>query len=164
MRSDPNTFSEIVRTYQKTLYWYIRRLVVIHEDAEDILQDTFARAYRHLWTLREEGALKGWLLRIATNEVNRYFRRKKDALPLEAYREALFAETAEESAREVDAAARQLTAALTDLSPLQRQVFCLRYYEEMDYGQISRITGAPEASLRVSYHLAKEKIKKEILL
>ena len=164
MRSDPNTFSEIVRTYQKTLYWYIRRLVVVHEDAEDILQETFAKAYRHLWTLRDEGALKGWLLRIATNEVNRYFRRKPATLPLEDYREALLSQTADEESCDVRAAADRLPAALAELGPVQRQVFCLKYYEDLDYRQISRITGIREESLRVSYHYAKEKIKKEILI
>ncbi len=68
------SFADIVRMYQQPLYWYIRRVTIVHEDAEDILQETFMKAYKHLWQLRDPGALKPWLMRIATNELNRYFK------------------------------------------------------------------------------------------
>ena len=169
MRNDEHTFSEIVRTYQKPLYWYIRRIVGVHEDAEDILQNTFARAYDKLWTLRDEGALKPWLFRIATNEVNRHYRKSRHR-PDPGYDvdstcgpEELISDDGTEDMVLFREAEARLPGAIAGLSLLQREVFCLKYYEEMDYDQISVLTGKSKNCLRVSYHQAKKKIKMEIL-
>lgn len=152
-------FPEIVRTYQQPLYWYIRRIVLVHEDAEDILQETFLKAYRNLWTLRSHQALKAWLYRIATNETNRYFKRRRGVTSLDAlaHREPV-ADEPVSAAR----ACRAVSSAILQMSPLQRQVFCLKYYDEMDYEQISRITGSGKNTLMVSYHEARKKVEKEI--
>lgn len=153
------TFQDVVRTYQQPLYWYIRRIVLVHEDAEDILQETFIKAYRNLWSLRSEAALKAWLYRIATNEVNRYFRRHRDSLPIEEFRTV---EPGGSDAASADSVSKVISAAMLRMSPLQKEVFCLKYYDDMDYDDISRITGSNKNSLMVSYHEAKKKIEKEI--
>jgi RNA polymerase sigma-70 factor (ECF subfamily) len=157
------SFPDIVRMYQQPLYWHIRRVVIVHEDAEDILQETFMKAFRHLWQLRSAEALRPWLFRIASNELNRYFR-KHPALPsLEELPASSCCSLSEVQETDLPAAAAQVvSAAMLQMSPLQRQVFSMRYYEDMDYDQISRITGASKNVLAVSYHEARKKIEKQI--
>lgn len=165
MSSPGISFSEIVRLYQQPLYWYIRKIVLIHEDTEDILQETFIKAYRHLWTLRDTNALKSWLYRIATNEINRYFKKHKKDISLSDVDSAemeLYESLVSTDSPPPQKADGIISAALLRMSPLQRQVFCLRYYEELDYEQISRITGSNKNTLTVSYHQACRKIEKEI--
>lgn len=157
------SFADIVRMYQQPLYWYIRRVAIVHEDAEDILQETFMKAYKHLWQLRNQGALKPWLMRIATNELNRYFKRRPVVSSMEELPDHTWAFVQESPGTDVPKAASGLiSAALLKMSPLQRQVFSLRYYEELDYDEISRITGSNKNTLMVSYYEARKKIEKEI--
>ncbi|MBR0290904.1 MAG: RNA polymerase sigma factor [Bacteroidales bacterium] len=157
------SFADIVRMYQQPLYWYIRRVTIVHEDAEDILQETFMKAYKHLWQLRNQGALKPWLMRIATNELNRYFKRRPVVSSMEELPDHTWAFVPESPGTDVPKAASGLiSAALLKMSPLQRQVFSLRYYEELDYDEISRITGSNKNTLMVSYYEARKKIEKEI--
>lgn len=153
------SFPEIVRMYQQQLYWYIRRIVLVHEDAEDILQETFVRAYRNLWKLRDSDSLKPWLYRIATNEINRYFRRRREVVPMEHLPDSEPAGTDTVTSGKV---AEIISSAFLQMSPLQREVFSLKYYEDLDYVQISRITGSSTNTLMVSYHEARKKIEKEI--
>ena len=153
------SFPEIVRKYQQPLYWYIRKTVLVHEDSEDILQETFIKAYRHLWKLRSRDSLKPWLYRIATNEMNRYFSRHRESVPIDKLR---IEECVEGDAVSPEKAAKLVSAAILQMTPLQRQVFCLKYYDEMDYDEISSITGSSKNSLMVSYHEARKKIEKEI--
>lgn len=153
------SFPEIVRMYQKPLYWYIRRVVLVHEDSEDILQETFIKAYRHLWKLRNPDTLKGWLYKIATNEMNRYFRTRGRIVFQESIPDS---ETVTQDVMSEGRVAGIISAAFLQMSPLQREVFSLKYYDEMDYDSISRITGSSKNTLMVSYHNARKIIEKEI--
>jgi len=153
------SFPEIVRMYQKPLYWYIRRVVLVHEDAEDILQETFVKAYRHLWKLRDPDTLKGWLFKIATNEIRRYFRSRKGTVLMESIPDS---ETVLQGDVSEGRVAGIISAAFLQMSPLQREVFSLKYYDGMDYDGISRITGSSKNTLMVSYHNARKIIEKEI--
>lgn len=153
------SFPEIVRSYQQPLYWYIRRIVLIHEDSEDILQETFIKAYRHLWMLRSDDALKPWLYKIASNEIRRYFTRQRENVPLESTADM---EVVEQDSISPARASEIISSAILQMSPLQREVFILRYYEGLEYDRISQITGASRNTLMVSYHEAKKKIEKEI--
>ena len=155
---DRHRFSLIVQEYSQPLYWHIRRLVVSHDDAEDILQETLVKAYRHLWTLQNPSSLRAWLYRIATNEANRFLsRRVKSEEMSEVLVGKLFA--SEYVNYEMDAEVK-LQKAILSLPAQQRTVFCLKYYDEMDYDEISKITGSKPETLKVSYHYAKEKVKK----
>ena len=158
MSSERNTFETIVHKYSHPLYWYIRRIVVSHEDAQDILQETFIKAYRHLWQLRSGDRLKAWLYRIATNEAGRFLTKNRSTEQITAMLEEKLA--APQHIDNADEAEIKLQKALLKLSPQQKTVFCLRYYDEMDYRQIAKITGSKIETLKVSYHYAKEKIKK----
>ena len=152
-------FNEIVHLYQQPVYWYIRRVVLIHEDAEDILQETFIKAYKRMWQLREKDALKGWLYAIATNEIRRYFKSHRDNVPMEILPSEDLADSESVSANNV---CQIISSALLEMTPLQREVFSLRYYDNMDYDSIAIITGSNKNTLMVSYHEARKKIEKEI--
>ena len=157
------SFEDIVRMYQQPLYWYIRRVTIVHEDAEDILQETFMKAYRHFWQLRSPSSMKPWLLRIATNEMNRYFSKRQAVSSLDELPNYEFAGLLESPGDDVPkAASGVISAAILKMSPLQRQVFNLRYYEELNYDEIGRITGSNTNTLMVSYHQARKIIEKEI--
>lgn len=150
-------FKDIVHEYSQMLYWHIRRMVITHEDAEDVLQETLVKAYRKLWTLRKREALKTWLYRIATNEANRHLSRKRDAEELSGILESTL-----ESKSYVDVSSEaeiRLQKALLILSEMQRTVFSLKYYDELGYDEIAAICNSNPASVRVIYHNAKEKVK-----
>ena len=159
MGSSKMSFREIVCIYQQPLYWYIRRVVLVHEDSEDILQETFLKAYRHLWTLRSGNALKSWLFKIATNEIKRYFRGRRETVSKDSIPDF---ETVDQNCISEGKVSEIISAAVTQMSPLQREVFSLKYYDDMEYDEISRITGASKNTLMVSYHEARKKIEKEI--
>lgn len=161
MKADEKTFEAIVREYSRPLYWHIRRMVVDHDDASDVLQETFVRAYRYLWTVRDQEKLGVWLYRIATNEANRFLRSLKKGVELGDYLVQKL-EASEHVDFTKDAEIKMQKALLT-LTPQQRTVFNLKYYDDMDYPQIAKITGSREQTLRVAYHYAMEKVKKYIL-
>lgn len=160
MSSYDSIFTAMVNTYTEQLYWHIRRLVVSHEDAQDVLQETFMKAYRKLWTLRDRSAARAWLYRIATNEAMRQLGRRKE-------QEQLSAELMERIADEryinlEDIAGIRLQKAIARLSPMQRTVFCLKYFDDMDYEEISYITGTKTDALKANWHLAKKNVEQYI--
>ena len=157
MRSTDSNISAIVKQFSEPLYWHIRRLVVSHEDAEDILQDCFVKAFRKLWQLRDEKSLKPWLYRIASNEVNSFYKRRMRTEELSS--ELLERLEESEYINLEDAAGVSLQKAILGLSPQQRLVFCLKYYEDMDYEQISYVTGSRPETLKVVWHNARKKVE-----
>ncbi|WP_295935520.1 RNA polymerase sigma factor [uncultured Alistipes sp.] len=170
---DPATrraaFDRLVGEYLRPLYWHARRLVVGHEDAEDIVQETFIRAYDKVDTFRggyEE--LNAWLYRIATNMALTTLRRRKTGFfsSLDDVGKALAGRVAEESGQDADQLLVRFQQAVLELPLKQRLVFNLRYYEEMPYEQIAGVLGQREQTLKVNYHHAvrklKEKLKQEI--
>lgn len=160
--SDPERgFKMLMDHYQQSIYWHIRRLVVSHEDAEDILQEVFIRVFRHLGEFREESSLGTWIYRIATNECLRFLNnRREQAVSAEEVQEELMGKlmASDYVDYENEMAVRFQQAILT-LPEKQRIVFNLRYYDELDYDEISRITETKVDTLKVNYHYAKEKIK-----
>lgn len=154
-------FEQIVYTYQEPLYWHLRRLVVRHEDAEDLLQEVFVQAYRSIGQLRDESALRPWLYRIATNAAYRHLRRHRETpLSTEEVSKVLLDRLESSSYVDYDGASGvRFQQALLTLSEQQRAVFTMRYYDELSYGEIAEVVGTSEASLRVSYHNACNRIK-----
>lgn len=152
-------FEAIVREYSQPLYWYIRRMVVCHEDAEDLLHDTFSSLFLHFWQIRDSSKTRAWLYAVATNKANRFLRRKARELrcdDISDYLVEMFDDTGYinyEKAAGVD-----LQKAVLKLPRAQQLVFNLRFFDEMEYEEISIITGTRIPTLRVNYHLAKQKI------
>lgn len=160
MMAREKIFTEIVNRYTEQLYWHIRRLVVSHEDARDILQETFIKAYKHLWQVRDKDSVKAWLYRIATNEAFRHLGKKKTT---EEITEALLERLEEpEYINLRDIAGIELQKAIARLSPMQRTVFCLKYFDELDYKEISYITGTKPEALKANWHLARKKVEQYI--
>lgn len=156
-------YENIIKQYSEPLYWHIRRLVVCHEDAQDLLQDTLSSVFLNLWQIRDPAKTKAWLYAVATNKANRFLRKKARELRCEDISEHL-CEIIESSAF-VDyekAAAIDLHKAVLKLPKAQQLVFNLKFFDEMEYEEISRITGSSIDSLRVNYHIAKKKVTKYI--
>ena len=157
------TFEEVLKEFEQPLYWHIRRMVASHDDASDILQETFIHIYKGLGSLSEKAALRSWVYRIATNECLRFLSRRKE---ISLTDENSFLADQLESSPGVDlsdGAALRFQKALLALSPQQRTVFTLRYYDDLSYEEIAEVTGSSVQTLKVAYHYAKEKIKNAII-
>ena len=158
-------FTEIVKAYSERLFWYVRRYVSSHEDADDLVQDIFIKIWAALPSFRGESQLFTWLYRIATNEALNYVRRQKVRAML------TFRPIDDEIERKVDEdpwfngdeAERTLMKALQKLPLKQRVVFSMRYFEDMGYEEISEVTGTSVGALKASYHIACGKLKDELL-
>lgn len=155
------SFEQIVRTYGPRLYAHIRRLVVVHDDAEDLLQNVWAKVWQKLPQYRAEAQLYTWLYRIAHNEALDHLRREKRRRnePLEGPALWLGAVQNTAFAPDTDETVRLLHAALLQLPERQRSVFELRYFEDMTYEQIADILQVSEGALKASYHHAVKKVE-----
>lgn len=158
-------FEEVLATYQQPMYWHIRRMVVDHDDAQDVLQETFIKVYKSLPSLKDPAALRTWLYRITTNECLRHLQQRREAAMSTIDNGELLMDSLMESDH-VDydnEMAVKFQQAILSLTDQQRLVFNLRYYDEMPYEEISALTGSSVDSLKVTYHNAKEKVKARVL-
>ena len=154
-------FNEIVKDYSERVYWHVRRFVNNHEDADDLVQEIFLKIWTALPSFRGEAQLFTWIWRIATNETLNWIRREKVRAALR------FTTIDAEMERRIDsdpffdgdAADRALSKAVAKLPEKQRQVFILRYYDEMPYEEMSAILGTSVGALKASYHIAQEKVR-----
>lgn len=150
------TFSLLVRTHSETLYWHIRHMVGSHDDANDILQNTFTKAWMGLDGFLGNAKVLTWLYRIATNETITFIERNSRAV-FEDIDTAATAIAADEWF-DGDHLQARLQAAIQSLPPKQRMVFNMKYYEEMKYEEMSTILGTSTGALKASYHIAVKKI------
>lgn len=160
--NDPSTkeaaFTHLVREYQEQLYWQIRRMVVVHDDADDVLQNTFIKAWSAIDSFRGESRLQTWLFRIAINESLNHLSKKKQVFYLDQ-EEGSFADTlASDSYFDGDEVQRQFQTAINALPEKQRLVFNLKYFDEMKYEDMSDLLGTSIGALKASYHHAVKKI------
>jgi len=158
-------FTAIIRKYQEKLYWHIRRMVVEHEDANDVLQNVFIRVWNGLENFREDSQLYTWLYRIATNECLSYLeqQKRKSALPLDETESGLSNKVIADKYFDPNKLEWKLQLAIQQLPEKQRIVFTLRYYDEMPYEEMSRVLDTSEGALKASYHHAVKKIEDYIL-
>ena len=154
-------FNLIVRKYQERLYWHIRKMVISHEDADDVLQNTFVKAYEGLDKFREDASLFTWLYRIATNESLTFLNKKRNRffLPIGDYQQHLERTLESEPHFDGDELQAKLQKAIISLPEKQRLVFNMKYFDEMKYEDISAILGTSVGALKASYHHALRKIK-----
>ncbi len=162
---NPNyAFNLIVRKHQEAVYWLVRRMVVSHDDANDIMQDVFLKAWQGLPSFRKDAALFTWLYRIATNESLSFLKKKKNRfmLPLVDVSKQL------EETLEADVYYRgsdiekTIQKAILKLPDKQRAVFNMRYHDEMKYEEMAEVMGTSVGALKASYHHAVKKIEKYI--
>lgn len=159
-------FDRLIEQYGDRLYWHIRRVVVQHEEAEDVLQETFARAFTSIDDFRgdNESSLMAWLYRIATNlSINALRKRKRWALAsIDSIRNDLMATFEQEIDHSADEIVVRLQKAVLALPTKQRLVFNMRYYDELSFEQISTATGQSVSTLKTNYHYAVKKIKEQV--
>lgn len=151
-------FTRIVQEYQKPLYWHIRRIVLFHDDADDVLQNTFIKAWNAVESFRGESSLQTWLFRIAINESLNLLNKKRPAVSLEGAEGNVAASLASDSYFDGDKLQEQFQTAINTLPDKQRIVFNLKYFNEMKYEDMSSLLGTSIGALKASYHHAVKKI------
>ena len=154
-------FRELVRDYGPLLHRHLFRMLPGAADVDDVLQNTMVKAYRNLGSFRAESKLSTWLYRIATNEALTWLRsQQRRSKRTSSYDPVTLASVspAADVYFDGDAAQAQLRAALEELPPKQRAVFCFRYFDDLPYQEIAAITGTSAGGLKASYHLAVKKI------
>ena len=154
-------FGEAIRAYTEPLYWQIRRLVDNHDDANDLLQNTFMKAWQSLENFRGDARLSTWLHKIAINESLTFLEREKrcQTLSLDDPESSASARIEADTMIDGDALALKLRKAVAMLPEKQRLVFNMRYFDEMKYEDISEIVGTSVGALKASYHHAVKKIE-----
>lgn len=155
-------FRELVVQYQQRLYWHIRRIVLNHQDADDVLQETFIKVFRNIDGFKGESRLYSWMYRIATNESLSFLRRNSHLQDQSTgdIQDYLVQSLAADPYFDGDQAELELQRALAGLPEKQRLVFNMRYFEALKYEEISEILETSVGGLKASYHLAVKKIEK----
>ncbi len=157
-------FNGIVKQYSERLYWHVRRFTGSHEDTDDLLQEIFLKIWNALPSFRGEAQVYTWVWRIATNETLNWLRREKVRAALR------FSSLDDEMDRRILSdpyfngtdAQRELSRAVARLPEKQRQVFVMRWWDDLSYEEISAITGTSVGALKASYHIAQEKIRASV--
>lgn len=160
-----SAYTQLIKKYQEKLYWHIRRMVVDHDDANDVLQNVLIRVWNGLESFKENSQLYTWLYRVATNECLTFLeqQKKKASVSLDSISSSL--ENKIKADRHFDANKLEwkLQLAIQQLPEKQRVVFTLRYYDEMPYEEMSRVLETSEGALKASYHHAVKKVEDYIL-
>lgn len=158
-------YTALIKKYQEKLYWHIRRIVVDHDDANDVLQNVFIRVWNGLENFREDSQLYTWLYRIATNECLTFIEKEKKraAVSLSDVESGLSEKVKADKDFDASKLEWKLQLAIQQLPEKQRVVFTLRYYDEMPYEEMSRVLETSEGALKASYHHAVKKIEDYIL-
>jgi RNA polymerase sigma factor (sigma-70 family) len=158
-------FTDIIKKYQEKLYWHIRRMVVQHDDANDVLQNVFIRVWNGLENFREDSQLYTWLYRIATNECLTFLEqlKKRSVQSLSDDESGLSNKIKADKYFDSNKLEWKLQLAIQQLPEKQRIVFSLRYYDEMPYEEMSRVLETSEGALKASYHHAVKKIEDYVL-
>lgn len=161
----PRVFARITEKYARKLYWHIRRLVVDHDDADDVLQNTLIRAWNGLPLFRQDARLYTWLYRIATNESLNFLeqKRRRLAVSLDELPEHLSSQLRAEPGFDADRLEWRIQLAIQQLPEKQKLVFSLRYFDEMPYEEMSRVLGTSVGALKASYHHAVKKVERLVL-
>ena len=159
-------FNLIVRKYQKRVYWHIRRIVIDHDDADDVTQNTFIKAWKGLDNFKEDSQLFTWLYRIATNESLTFIKQKKAHLNVSFgdVEYSLGNSLTDTTYFKGDAIQKKLQLAILTLPEKQRIVFNMKYFEEMKYEDMSQVLETSVGALKASYHHAVKKIEDYITL
>ena len=157
-------FKILIKEYQQPLYWHIRKIVFDHEDADDVLQNTYIKVFKNIKNFRGESKLFSWMYRIASNEALTFIKQKsrKLGLSLNEFNEKQVNQLEADVYFEGGAIALKLQLAVANLPEKQRLVFNLKYYEELKYDEISEILETSVGGLKASYHHAVKKIKNEL--
>lgn len=154
-------FEELVVLYKERLYWHIRKIVISHADADDVLQNTFIKIFKNIKGFKGNSKLFSWMYRIATNEAITFLNKqaKKSNLPIEEYQKELRTSLQQDELFDGDAIQLILQKAIAELPQKQQLVFNMKYFDELKYNEISEILDTSVGALKASYHHAVKKIE-----
>ncbi|MEN8117243.1 MAG: RNA polymerase sigma factor [Bacteroidota bacterium] len=154
-------FHVLVKKYQKRLYWHIRKIVMNHDDADDVLQNTFLKVWRSIDNFREESSLYTWLYRIATNESITFLnsKKKKNIMPLNEVSDYLMENLMSDPFLDGDEIQIKLQKAILRLPEKQRLVFNMKYFDDLKYDDMAKVLDTSVGALKASYHHAVKKVE-----
>lgn len=167
-RDDNNSsygFNLLIKKYQQKIYWNIRRILINHEDTNDVVQNTFIKVWENINSFREDSKLYTWLYRIATNEALLFLKKKKrkNLLNFDDYEYKLINQLKDDNYFSGDEIQMKLQKAIIGLPVKQKLVFNLKYFDDLKYKEISEILNTSVGALKASYHIAVKKIEKYIV-
>ncbi len=154
-------FEVVIDTYKERLYWHIRKIVLDHDDTDDILQNTFIKVYRNIESFKGDSKLFSWMYRIATNEALTFLKSKSKRMGVDSVelQERMVANLQSDVYFEGDEIQMKLQQAIATLPEKQKLVFNMKYFEDLKYEEISDILETSVGGLKASYHLATKKIE-----
>ncbi len=155
-------FVLLINQYKEKLYWHIRRIVISHNDADDVIQNVFIKVFKNIHSFKGQSSLYTWIFRIATNESLSFIRKKQRQSMFIEYAELVESTLSSDPYFNGDDVQKMIKKVIARLPEKQMLVFNLRYYEEMKYEDISTVLGGSVGGLKASYHHALKKVKKYI--
>ncbi|MDO1501002.1 RNA polymerase sigma factor [Winogradskyella maritima] len=157
-------FRELLSLYKERLYWHIRKIVISHDDTDDVLQNTFIKVYRSIEKFKGDSKLFSWMYRIATNEAITQLNKnaKRQQLSSEEHKTRLINNLEADVYFEGDAIQKKLQQAIATLPEKQQLVFNMKYFDDIKYKEMSKILDTSEGALKASYHHAVKKIESYI--
>lgn len=158
-------FKDLVTMHKERLYWHVRKMVINHDDTDDVLQNTFVKIYKNIHNFKEESKLYSWMYRIATNEAISFInqRAKKNNSSTEEVQQTLINNLTADDYFDGDAAQLKLQKAIATLPQKQQLVFNMKYFDNLKYQDMSEILETSVGALKSSYHIAVKKIEEYIL-
>jgi len=158
-------FKELLKQYKERLYWHIRKIVINHDDTDDVLQNTFIKVYKNIGKFKEDSKLYSWMYRIATNEAITFInqRAKKNNSATEEVQLTILNNLTADDHFDGDEAQLKLQKAIATLPQKQQLVFNMKYFDAIKYREMSEILETSEGALKASYHIATKKIEEYIL-
>jgi len=160
-RTRDTAFTQLVKKYQERLYWHIRRMLVEHEDTNDVLQNVFIKVWKNLGDFREESNLYTWMYRIATNETLTWLdqQKRRSSISVADGESDLSNKLVAQKGFDANKLEWKLQQAIQALPEKQRVVFNLRYYDEMPYEEMATVLDTSVGALKASYHHAVKKVE-----
>jgi len=160
-KTQSRAFEVLVNTYKQRLYWHIRRIVLNHDDADDVLQNTFIKVFRNIDGFKGESKLYSWMYRIATNESLSFLKQKskKQGISNEELQNQMLGNLEADVYFEGDEIQMKLQKAITTLPEKQKLIFNMKYFDDLKYEEISKILDTSVGGLKASYHIATKKIE-----
>ncbi len=161
-----DSFAELIDLYQERLYWHIRKIVITHDNARDVLQNTFIRIYRGVHTFKGNSSLYTWMFRIAYNESIRFIEKNKKEMyhSIDDVNTNYLRTLKQDTYFDGNEVQMRLHRILSGVTEKQRQVFQMKYYDDLSFKQISEITNIAESTLKSSYYTVVKIIEKKITL
>ena len=159
-----NAYAKLLTDYKERLYWHIRKIVIEHDDADDVLQNTFIKVFQNIDGFKGNSSIYTWMYKIATNEALNLIKKKSKyyGVSNEEWIETKVSKLESDHYFDGDELSIRLQNAVAKLPEKQRLVFNMKYFDEMKYDNISEILGTSVGGLKASYHHAVKKIKKQI--